>query len=520
MGDAAWTSSQVACFLGLLYAAALYVFAECLDFVKSRKRKQDDTHPDFELQEAGAQPEKTTKVMTQVLPTTTLLRAVQLHPEAVLECKELFRNTTEFGLILCWFYFADRSGHIPDGEKSYSRDFLLFFMFIMTAAFMWKSLTVDKHKGAPLNRDQTEEWKGWMQVLFLLYHYFEAKELYNAIRLFIACYVWMTGFGNFSYYYVKKDFTLGRFVHMMWRLNFFVYFCCLVMNNDYVLYYICPMHTIFTLFIYGILGVMSAQNSTNVGVAFKIGVCVLLVIFLWETPGVFKTVFRPLEFFLGYVDPRKPNVDPLHEWEFRSGLDRYIWIWGMICAYMHPRFEKILNWIDDLPKTNAVVVRSAIVAACAVAGSLYYDHIYSLPKLEYNEVHPYTSWIPITLFIILRNVTPTLRSVHIANYAFLGKITLETYIAQFHVWLSTGHVPNGQPAKLMVLIDGYPLMNFLLCSALYLLVSHRVFNITNNLKFLMLPLSDNKWLMYNCGIFAGLGLATFLIAKGVQIALL
>lgn len=29
---------------------------------------------------------------------------------------------------------------------------------------------------ALLNRDQTEEWKGWMQVIFLLYHYFEAKE--------------------------------------------------------------------------------------------------------------------------------------------------------------------------------------------------------------------------------------------------------------------------------------------------------------------------------------------------------
>ena len=39
------------------------------------------------------------------------------------------------------------------------------------------------------------------QVLFLLYHYFEAREIYNAIRIFIAAYVWMTGFGNFSYYY-------------------------------------------------------------------------------------------------------------------------------------------------------------------------------------------------------------------------------------------------------------------------------------------------------------------------------
>lgn len=33
------------------------------------------------------------------------------------------------------------------------------------------------------------------QVLFLLYHYYNAKEIYNAIRVFIAAYVWLTGFG-------------------------------------------------------------------------------------------------------------------------------------------------------------------------------------------------------------------------------------------------------------------------------------------------------------------------------------
>jgi len=48
-----------------------------------------------------------------------------------------------------------------------------------------------------LCRDHTEEWKGWMQVMFVWYHYFAAKEWYNWIRVYIACYVWMTGFGKF-----------------------------------------------------------------------------------------------------------------------------------------------------------------------------------------------------------------------------------------------------------------------------------------------------------------------------------
>ena len=76
---------------------------------------------------------------------------------------------------------------------------------------------------------------GWMQIMFVLYHYFAEAEIYNAIRMYIAAYVWMTGFGNFSYYYVKKDFTAVRFTQMMWRLNFFVFFMCITMNNEYML---------------------------------------------------------------------------------------------------------------------------------------------------------------------------------------------------------------------------------------------------------------------------------------------
>jgi hypothetical protein len=52
------------------------------------------------------------------------------------------------------------------------------------------SVAPSNDKTEILNRDQTEEWKGWMQFMFLLYHYYHAEEVYNSIRVMITCYVW------------------------------------------------------------------------------------------------------------------------------------------------------------------------------------------------------------------------------------------------------------------------------------------------------------------------------------------
>lgn len=95
--------------------------------------------------------------------------------------------------------------------QSYNRDLFAFLFVCLTAVAVGSSLQTVRTP-LLLNRPQTEEWKGWMQVLFLLYHYFEARELYNAIRIFIAGYVWLTGYGNFSYYYRTGDFSIGRWV--------------------------------------------------------------------------------------------------------------------------------------------------------------------------------------------------------------------------------------------------------------------------------------------------------------------
>ena len=159
--------------------------------------------------------------------------------------------------------------------------------------------------------------------------------------------------------------------------------------------------------------------------------------------------------------------------------------------------------------------RAAVLAACAAVGAAWYHRVYQLPKLEYNAVHPYTSWIPLSLWVVLRNLFPAARGVHIELFAYLGKITLETYICQFHIWLHSG-VPNGQPGRLLVLVPGYPLVNFFFCTVLYVVVSKRMFDVTNTLKNACVPLHDNKQLASNaaagCAVARGMWLLGAMLA--------
>jgi hypothetical protein len=79
------------------------------------------------------------------------------------------------------------------------------FIFVLIIFFGYAIYTIKPIKDLSLlGREQTEEWKGWMQFIFLLYHYFHAEEVYNPVRVMITCYVWMTGFGNFSFFLFEK----------------------------------------------------------------------------------------------------------------------------------------------------------------------------------------------------------------------------------------------------------------------------------------------------------------------------
>lgn len=117
-------------------------------------------------------------------------------------------------------------------------------------------------------------------------------------------------------------------------------------------------------------------------------------------------------------------------------------------------------------------------------------------KPEYNLTNAYYGFIPLLSYIFYRNLTLTLRMYYMGVLHELGKITLETYLMQHHVWLTSN------AKTLLVIVPGYSKINMLLGSLLFLFVSKQMFRLTMSLRGMLLPDDYKRCLLGSIGAAA------------------
>ncbi len=349
---------------------------------------------------------------------------------------------------------------------------------VQTSGTYIRAKETDPHSDL-LNRDQTEEWKGWMQFIFLIYHYYHAEEVYNAIRVMITCYVWMTGFGNFSFFYLKNDYSIVRVLQMLWRLNFLCLFLCLTQGTTYILYYICPIHTYFFLMVYATMAIGKNLNYTKYGIRIKLAFVACLIFLTWD---VDSKLFQMVHFlFVGNKPTLGATKGTMWEWYFRTALDHWSTFLGMIFAANYPITSLFYRKLEALPPLKCWLGKLAVGAPLLLAFTMWAKGPFMLEKFQYNITNPYFGFLPLITYIYFRNLTPSMRSHSLVLLNEIGRTTLETYLMQHHIWLTSN------AKTVLVLIPGWPKVNLLVVTCIYFTLSRKLYRLTLLLRGMLLP---------------------------------
>lgn len=344
----------------------------------------------------------------------------------------LSMDTGAFVMAVLICYYADRTQLFAKGEKHWSwTDFwaLCAPCLLLTLVSIRKSKNPPARNGALtveadqpfLSRDQTEEWKGWMQAVILIYHWTGAgrPSIYIFVRLLVASYLFQTGYGHTTFFLKKKDFGFKRFASVLLRLNLLPCTLAYVMNTDYMFYYFSPLCSFWFVIVYLTLAIGNKHNDDTQLVLSKICISAVLVSFVVLATPLNRWAFVLLRYLC--------NIQwSLKEWEYRVALDCFVVYTGMLTAVAYLKCKEEIR--------GTLRFSMALLGLAVMGGYSYASRDVSTG--EYKAWHPYISFVPILAFIAVRNISGTVRNYYSTGIAWLGKCSLETYTLQFHMFLA------------------------------------------------------------------------------------
>jgi uncharacterized integral membrane protein len=191
----------------------------------------------------------------------------------------------------------------------------------------------------------------------------------------------------------------------------------------------------------------------------------------WKANGI--AVFVALLVHVIFYET--PLVDSLkffsNEYHFRFQADKYsAWV-GILSGMFWKRFKSYMQWCyaQQQEAVQMLAMWLQRFAGIFLLFMWYYAFGYMTDKFIYNPLHPYIFWMPVAGWLMVRNSSKYLCELHSEALEFFGRITLETYVLQFHVFMcrNVQHIPVVIPGATA---DG-PLWlktaNMLVCGAVF-----------------------------------------------------
>ncbi|KAJ8915862.1 hypothetical protein NQ315_004676, partial [Exocentrus adspersus] len=390
----------------------------------------------------------------------------------------LFTAISRMTVILTYFFICDRTNFFMKENKYYSE--FSFWLPIGYVTVLGLFFTEDSKFTKVLHRDQLNEWKGWMQLVILVYH--------------------ITGYEQFYYVWQRNDISIVSFFRNLFQLNFMTVTLCLCMNRPYQFYYFGPLLSFWYLMVYCFLAFpphITAQSSENnvmqyfyLLIKFICLFSVITILFMSEV--FFEKVFvtRPWKALFVTTD------DDIHEWWSRWKLDRYSALYGM-CFSVIMILGQRYSIFDDNNHSNLLsrgLALSSTLAAIIGLGSYVSFTFLCHNELECSEIHSYIVFIPIVSYIFLRNISGVLRTRYSSLFAWFGEIHLELFVSQYHIWLAA------DTHGVLVLIPGYPVLNVIITSFIFVCASHEAHRLTKVLLPFAVP-NDWKLVLRNFILF-------------------
>jgi len=242
------------------------------------------------------------------------------------------------------------------------------------------------------------------------------------------------------------------------RINYFPLLLSYFLTVPLELYYVVPLHT--TGFVIAMVTCwVGYKLEKSLGLTYwnsriaALGLCLLVHIIFYETPAV--------DFLLLFSK----------EYHFRFQADKYSAWMGMACGLLWGKIGEYMQWAHGFENDQRRYI--ATVAQCSLGVALIafwyglFGHLED--KFVYNPVHPYVFIFPVIGWLMIRNSSRYLTECHSTLLEYLGRNTLETYVLQFHLFMSHNvqNIPVILPGSGSDGTVTMKFLNMLLCGSVF-----------------------------------------------------